>query len=250
MGKESNKANERRKDEGGKQGVRLFLFILQPSSFILPKLHLRVKGREAMRKRMILPPAGRVVRLTRSLAMAAVSCFALVLAAAAGDQEQPSSGQSEAQQVDFGMVMKAEGGGFRNVVGTVTVPGDWPGQQRVRIIKENLPSGAAVAYKTIADVGRQMTVKVASAPVGREIRGRGHVRGRATDAAAVAGGHEPLPCARCEDDRPQVGDPPPAEPENRKRQRQGSQGGGRGGLRSQGGVGKGAGGARIGSAST
>ena len=68
------------------------------------------------------------------------------------------------------MVLKAEGGAFKNLVGTVTVPGDWPGQQRVRVVKENLPSGAAVDYKTIAGVGRQMMVKIASAPAGREVR--------------------------------------------------------------------------------
>ena len=68
------------------------------------------------------------------------------------------------------MVLKAEGGGFRNLVGTVTVPGDWPGQQRVRVVKENLPSAPRLNYKTIAGVGRQMTVKIASAPAGREVR--------------------------------------------------------------------------------
>lgn len=74
------------------------------------------------------------------------------------------------QEYEFGMVFQAQGGACKNVTGTVTVPADWPNQQRVRIVKEDLPPGATVTYKKIEDVGRQMVVHVASAPAGKEIR--------------------------------------------------------------------------------
>jgi hypothetical protein len=73
------------------------------------------------------------------------------------------------------MVLKAQGGGFKNLVAAVTVPADWPDQQRVRVVKEDLPPGATVGYRTIADVGdqtvgRQMVVKIPFLPEGIEVR--------------------------------------------------------------------------------
>ena len=65
------------------------------------------------------------------------------------------------QQADFGMVLKAQGGSFRNIAATVTVPADWPNQQRVRVVREDLPRGATVNDKRIDDdVGRQLEVKI------------------------------------------------------------------------------------------
>ena len=66
--------------------------------------------------------------------------------------------------------LQGEGGGFRNLAGTITVPADWPNQQRVRVVKEDLPPGAAVSYASIDDVGRQMTVKIPFLPAGKEVR--------------------------------------------------------------------------------
>ena len=88
-------------------------------------------------------------------------------------QESPSplSKHAATEQVDFGMVLKAQGGGFKNVDAAVTVPADWPDQQRVRVVKEDLPPGATVSYRTITDVGqRQMVVKIPSLPEGNEVR--------------------------------------------------------------------------------
>lgn len=123
-----------------------------------------------MDERMILFTSGRRGWPRRPWAVVAAACFALALAAAAGGQDEPPPGEAKVQQVDFGMVLKAEGGAFKNLIGTVTVPGDWPGQQRVRVVKQNLPPGATVDYKLIAGVGRQMVLKIASAPIDREIR--------------------------------------------------------------------------------
>ncbi len=84
--------------------------------------------------------------------------------------EKPSQAAPAAsQQADFGMVLKAQGGGFKNLAGTVTVPADWPDQQRVRVVKEDLPPGAVVSYRKIDDVGRQMVVKIPWLPAGGEV---------------------------------------------------------------------------------
>jgi hypothetical protein len=69
-----------------------------------------------------------------------------------------------------GMVIRAEGGAFRNIVGTMPVPGNWPGQQRVRVVKEELPPGAVVKYQTLPDSTRQMTVRLPSLAAGAEAR--------------------------------------------------------------------------------
>jgi hypothetical protein len=98
----------------------------------------------------------------------------VVLAAWAGScgaaDSGPKSDAASTQQYDFGMVFQAQGGSVKNVSGTVTVPADWPGQQRVRVVKEVLPPGATVTYKKIEDVGRQMMVRVPFALPGREVR--------------------------------------------------------------------------------
>ena len=86
------------------------------------------------------------------------------------ESHSPGADPGSAQQVEFGMVLKAEGGGFKNVSATVTVPMDWPNQQRVRVVQEDLPPGAVVSYKTVEDVGRQMVVKFPWLPAGQEIR--------------------------------------------------------------------------------
>jgi transglutaminase-like putative cysteine protease len=82
----------------------------------------------------------------------------------------PESDNPVTQQVQFGMVFEAHGGPVRDVTGTVTVPADWPGQQRVKVVKEEIPRGATVTYKDIRDVGRQMVVHVITVPAGRELR--------------------------------------------------------------------------------
>ena len=74
------------------------------------------------------------------------------------------------EQAEFGLVLKAQGGGFKNLTGTLTIPTDWPNQQRVRIVKEEIPEGASVAYQSIDNVGRQMVVKIPLLPAGREVR--------------------------------------------------------------------------------
>lgn len=86
------------------------------------------------------------------------------------ESHSPGAEKGTTEQAEFGMVLKAEGGGLKNVSATVTVPMDWPGQQRVRVVQEDLPPGATVSYKTVDDIGRQMVVKFPLVSAGQEIR--------------------------------------------------------------------------------
>ena len=92
----------------------------------------------------------------------------------AAEAESPADASDQttapAEQADFGMIFKAEGGGVKNVIGTVTVPADWPNQQRVRVVQQEIPPGATVSYKLIEDVGRQMSVRIPWLPPGKEVR--------------------------------------------------------------------------------
>jgi hypothetical protein len=80
------------------------------------------------------------------------------------------SGQAVARQWRCGMIIKAEGGGFHAIIGNATVPTDWPGQQRVRAVKEELTGGAKITYKMVKDMARQMVVRIPSLAAGDEAR--------------------------------------------------------------------------------
>lgn len=69
----------------------------------------------------------------------------------------------------MGMIVTAEGGGFRSIVGTVTVPMDWP-EQRVRTIKEDLSPGVTLVNQEVKGVARQMVVKIPTLAAGQEAK--------------------------------------------------------------------------------
>jgi hypothetical protein len=89
---------------------------------------------------------------------------------AAAPEATASADVGQTQCYVVGMILKAEGGGFRNVIGTLTVPMDWPNQQRVKVVNEELPPGATVKYQTIDDVARRMVVKIPTLASGEEGR--------------------------------------------------------------------------------
>jgi len=73
-------------------------------------------------------------------------------------------------ECERGMVIKAVGGSFRNVVGTTAIPGDVPGEQRVRVVAEEVPPGATVRYKTLEGATRQVTFALPSLAAGQKVR--------------------------------------------------------------------------------
>lgn len=89
------------------------------------------------------------------------------------DTEVPKEGklgETVVQRWRIGMVIVAQGGAMTQIVGSTSVPMDWP-EQRVRVVTEDLSPGVSVNYKGVEGVGRQMTLKLASLADGDEARG-------------------------------------------------------------------------------
>ena len=68
------------------------------------------------------------------------------------------------------MVIKAEGGSFHDILGTMAIPADLPGEQKVRVVGEELPRGASVRYKTIDPWTRQAIFTLPALAAGKEVR--------------------------------------------------------------------------------
>ena len=105
------------------------------------------------------------------MAVILLACVA-PLARAQLDQDDSGGGklgQTETQRWRFGMIVKANGGAFKSLVGTVTVPMDWP-EQQVRIVGQDLSPGVKVTYKTIDGTVKQMTARIPSVAAGNEAR--------------------------------------------------------------------------------
>ncbi len=93
-------------------------------------------------------------------------------ARAESKEDPPLADQPErvaVQRWRVGMVITAEGGGFKRIVGATTVPMDWP-EQRVRIVGQDLSPGVTVSYQVIEGAARQMVIRVPSLQAGREAR--------------------------------------------------------------------------------
>ncbi len=112
--------------------------------------------------------------MRRQLPAATVGLLVCLAAAAwAGSKEEPppadQPGRVAVQRWRVGMVITAEGGGFKKIVGMTTVPMDWP-EQRVRIVGQDLSPGVNVSYQVIEGAARQMVVRVPSLQPGKEAR--------------------------------------------------------------------------------
>jgi hypothetical protein len=83
--------------------------------------------------------------------------------------EGDKPGEVAVQRWRIGMIITAEGSGFRSIVGTVTVPADWP-EQRVRAVEEDLSSGVSISYQTVEDTARQMVIKVPTLAAGQQAK--------------------------------------------------------------------------------
>ena len=137
--------------------------------------------------RNLLSNVGNMERWALRLCVAVAVCFASAAAAcfAQFQEEQTAQGKSGAvvtSRWDVGMIVTAEGGGVQRIVGTTTVPMDWP-EQRVRRMKEDLSPGVFVDYQDTEGVARQMVVKIPLLNAGQQAKaivtfekiGRAHV---------------------------------------------------------------------------
>jgi hypothetical protein len=78
--------------------------------------------------------------------------------------------QHSVQRWRIGLVVEAKSGAFRRIVGTTSVPMDWP-EQTVRPVSEDVSPGARITYQTVDDGVRQMVVTIPSVGAGQEARG-------------------------------------------------------------------------------
>ncbi len=125
-------------------------------------------------------PRFHVLALRRAIAPWVLLWFGLAVAWAmlvaplfGQDQESPpeegTPGQVVTRLWKIGMIVTAEGGGFRAIRGTVAVPMDWP-EQRVRVVRSDLSPDVTVRYETIKDVARQMIVTIPALGPGEEAK--------------------------------------------------------------------------------
>ncbi len=106
--------------------------------------------------------------------LGAVAAWASLVLPVAGQfqaspPEEGTPGQEVTRLWQIGMIVWAEGGGFRAIKGTVAVPMDWP-EQRVRAVRSDLSPGVSVRYETIKDVARQMIVAIPALASGEEAK--------------------------------------------------------------------------------
>ncbi len=84
-------------------------------------------------------------------------------------EPKPAAGDVAVNSWRVGMIVTADGGAFQRIVGTVTVPMDWP-EQQVRVVDQDLSPGVSVSYQTIEGVARQMLVKIPALRAGDDAR--------------------------------------------------------------------------------
>ena len=69
-----------------------------------------------------------------------------------------------------GMVIRAQGGTCRSIVGTMAVPANLPGEQEVHIAAQDIPTGASVKFRTLEGGTRQMVISLPSLASGQEVQ--------------------------------------------------------------------------------
>jgi hypothetical protein len=77
--------------------------------------------------------------------------------------------QQSVQRWRIGLVVTARAGAFKRLVGTTSVPMDWP-EQQVRPVSEDTSTGARITYQTVDEGVKQMTVTIGSLAAGQEAR--------------------------------------------------------------------------------
>ena len=78
-------------------------------------------------------------------------------------------GEPQVERWRIGMVVSASGGPCARMVGTTSVPMDWP-EQRATIVDQDLTPGVSVSYKTYGSAVKQMIVKIPALADGAEAR--------------------------------------------------------------------------------
>ena len=79
------------------------------------------------------------------------------------------SAETPGQRWRVGMVVTATGAPCGGIVGTITVPTEWP-EQKFRVVNEEVTRGVRVRYQMIEDAARQMTVSIPRLAAGQEAK--------------------------------------------------------------------------------
>jgi hypothetical protein len=77
-------------------------------------------------------------------------------------------GDARVQRLQIGMTVTAVGGVCRNIVGYAPIPDEWP-EQRVKIVKEEVPPGARLNYRSVDGMAKVMQVRIATLAAGDAI---------------------------------------------------------------------------------
>ncbi len=86
------------------------------------------------------------------------------------EQPGPTLGDVTVQRLRVGIVVTADQGPCRGIVGTTPVPIDWP-EQQVQIVEEDIsPFVDRVSYRVIGGTVKQMVVTIRQLPRGSEAR--------------------------------------------------------------------------------
>jgi len=88
---------------------------------------------------------------------------------ASEDRKGPRRGDSVVQRWQAGIVITAEGGPCRGLLGTAPMPRDWP-EQEVRKLEEDYSPTAHVSYQELEGTVEVMVLKVPHLPGGQEAK--------------------------------------------------------------------------------
>jgi transglutaminase-like putative cysteine protease len=112
--------------------------------------------------------------MPKSCCLAMIALCASLAQAQGPSTEETFQKGAEAQVVvskwRMGLIVKAQGGAFTRIAGTVTVPMDWRLEQQVRVIQQDLSPGVSITFKSTEGVARQMVVNIPSLPADEEAR--------------------------------------------------------------------------------
>jgi hypothetical protein len=78
-----------------------------------------------------------------------------------------SAGETVVQRWRVGMIVTAGSGPCQGIVGSTSVPTDWP-EQQVRVVAEDVSPGVRVTYRTVDGAVKEMTARISALRAGEQ----------------------------------------------------------------------------------
>ena len=108
--------------------------------------------------------------------MASIAAVLLACAAAPavaqfkeGDPGGAKLGASHLQKWQAGIVVVAQGGPCKGIIGYAPIPSEWP-EQQIKVAQQDVSPGVHVTYQTVADSVRVMVVRMPTVPANQEAK--------------------------------------------------------------------------------